>query len=37
VVEHARRARVTITFWDHFRVGAPVTVLTIGIGVWLLR
>ncbi|HXM85891.1 MAG TPA: anion transporter [Stellaceae bacterium] len=37
VVENARRARITIGFWDHFRVGAPVTILTIALGVWLLR
>jgi Na+/H+ antiporter NhaD/arsenite permease-like protein len=37
VVENARRAHITIGFWDHFRVGAPVTILTIALGVWLLR
>jgi len=37
VVERARRLGVTISFWRHFRIGAPVTVLTILIGVWMLR
>ncbi len=36
VVERARRSGVTISFWRHFRLGAPVTVLTILIGVWML-
>jgi Na+/H+ antiporter NhaD/arsenite permease-like protein len=36
VVERARQARVTIDFWTYFRLGAPVTVLTIALGVWWL-
>ncbi len=36
VVERARRLGLTISFWRHFRIGAPVTVLTILIGVWML-
>jgi len=27
---------VTIGFWEYFRVGAPLTVLTILIGLWWL-
>lgn len=36
VVERARAARVTIGFWPYFRVGAPVTAITIALGLWLL-
>jgi Na+/H+ antiporter NhaD/arsenite permease-like protein len=36
VVEKAARRGVTISFWDYFRVGAPLTVLTIVVGAaWL--
>jgi Na+/H+ antiporter NhaD/arsenite permease-like protein len=36
VVEKAARRGVTIGFWDYFRIGAPLTVLTIVAGtVWL--
>jgi Na+/H+ antiporter NhaD/arsenite permease-like protein len=36
VVQGARAGGVTIGFWDYFRVGAPLTVLTIVVGVcWL--
>ena len=36
VVEKAARRGVVIGFWDYFRVGAPLTVLTIVIGtLWL--
>ncbi len=36
VVQRAAARGVTIGFWQHFRVGAPVTVLTIGAGLlWL--
>jgi Na+/H+ antiporter NhaD/arsenite permease-like protein len=36
VVHGARRRDIAIGFWDYFRVGAPLTVLTIAIGVcWL--
>ncbi len=36
VVEKAARRGIVIGFWDYFRVGAPLTVLTIVIGaVWL--
>jgi Na+/H+ antiporter NhaD/arsenite permease-like protein len=36
VVQGARARGITIGFWDYFRVGAPLTVLTILVGVcWL--
>ena len=36
VVESARRGGVSISFWDYARVGIPVTLLTLAIGVaWL--
>ncbi|HEX2890880.1 anion transporter [Vineibacter terrae] len=36
VAQRARVHGVTIGFWDHFRVGGPLTVLTIAFGVlWL--
>jgi Na+/H+ antiporter NhaD/arsenite permease-like protein len=38
VVEKARQARVEIGFWTYFRLGAPVTVVTIALGIaWLAR
>lgn len=38
VVEKAGRRGVVIGFWDYFRVGAPLTVLTILVGaIWLGR
>jgi Na+/H+ antiporter NhaD/arsenite permease-like protein len=36
VVQGARAKNVTIGFWDYFRVGAPLTVLTILVGMWWL-
>jgi Na+/H+ antiporter NhaD/arsenite permease-like protein len=36
VVQRARGAGVTIGFWAHFRVGAPLTVLSVLAGVLLL-
>jgi len=36
VVQRARAAGVAIGFWDYFRAGAPLTVLTIVAGVLLL-
>ncbi len=37
VVEQARREGTTISFWDYCRVGVPVTLVTLAIGVaWLL-
>ena len=36
VVQGARQQGISIGFWDYFRVGAPLTVLTILVGVcWL--
>ncbi|HJT07121.1 MAG TPA: anion transporter [Stellaceae bacterium] len=37
VVERARQHGVAIGFWSYFKIGAPLTVLTIAIGVLLLR
>ena len=37
VVQRARKHGVEIGFWSYFRVGGPVTVLTIVAGVLLLR
>lgn len=37
VVERARHAGVTISFWRYLIVGVPVTLLTVAIGVWWLR
>ncbi len=36
VVERAAKRGVTIGFWQYFRVGAPLTVLTILAGLWWL-
>jgi len=36
VAERARRHGIVIGFWRYFRLGAPVTLLTIALGVWLL-
>jgi hypothetical protein len=35
VVQKAHQ-EVQISFWDYFKVGAPLTVLTIGVGIILL-
>jgi Na+/H+ antiporter NhaD/arsenite permease-like protein len=37
VAERARRHGIRIGFWSYFRVGAPLTVATIALGLWLLR
>jgi Na+/H+ antiporter NhaD/arsenite permease-like protein len=37
VVEQAREHGVVIGFWRHFRIGAPLTVLTILFGVYWLQ
>lgn len=37
VVERARAAGVTVGFWPYFRIGAPVTVITIALGLWMLH
>jgi Na+/H+ antiporter NhaD/arsenite permease-like protein len=36
VVQRARAQNVVIGFWEYSRVGVPLTLLTIGVGVWLL-
>jgi Na+/H+ antiporter NhaD/arsenite permease-like protein len=36
VVQRAAGRGVVITFWDYFRVGAPLTLLTLLIGTWWL-
>jgi Na+/H+ antiporter NhaD/arsenite permease-like protein len=37
VVENARRARITISFWEYCRAGIPVTILTLILGIgWLM-
>ena len=36
VVQWARMRGVAVGFWEYFRVGAPLTVLTILIGLWWL-
>jgi Na+/H+ antiporter NhaD/arsenite permease-like protein len=36
VVERARRQNIEISFWSYFRVGAPLTLITIVIGVLTL-
>ncbi len=36
VLEGARRQQVEITFWQYFRVGFPVTALTLAFGIWWL-
>jgi Na+/H+ antiporter NhaD/arsenite permease-like protein len=36
VIQRAASSRVEISFWDYFRVGAPLTIITLVIGtVWL--
>ena len=36
VVQRARAQNVEIGFWEHFKIGVPLTALTIGAGVlWL--
>ena len=37
VAERARAAGITISFWTYFSVGAPVTLLTLTVGVLLVR
>ena len=36
VVQRARQYGIEIGFWTHFKVGAPLTVLTIAVGTWWL-
>ena len=36
VVENARREGVTVSFWEYCKVGMPLTILTLGLGIaWL--
>jgi len=36
VVENAKRDGVTVSFWQYCKVGLPLTVLTLGLGIaWL--
>jgi Na+/H+ antiporter NhaD/arsenite permease-like protein len=36
VIQRASAAGVTISFWDYFKIGAPLTILTLAIGtLWL--
>jgi Na+/H+ antiporter NhaD/arsenite permease-like protein len=37
VVERARRRGIAIGFWTYCKVGAPLAVITIAIGAWLLQ
>jgi Na+/H+ antiporter NhaD/arsenite permease-like protein len=37
VVEQARKEGTTITFWDYCRIGVPVTLITLAMGIaWLV-
>ena len=36
VVEGARRHGVTIGFWDYAKVGVPLTIATLAVGIWWL-
>jgi hypothetical protein len=36
VAQRARASGVTVDFWTYFKVGAPLTVLTILFGAWWL-
>jgi len=36
VVQRAAASGVAIGFWDYFRVGAPLTIITLAIGTWWL-
>jgi Na+/H+ antiporter NhaD/arsenite permease-like protein len=35
VIQRSRR-QVSISFWEYFKVGLPLTIVTLAIGVWLL-
>jgi Na+/H+ antiporter NhaD/arsenite permease-like protein len=36
VVQRAEASGVSISFWDYFRVGAPLTLITLALGtLWL--
>lgn len=36
VVQRARQSHVNISFWSYFKVGAPLTVLSLLFGIWYL-
>ena len=36
IVLQKSKSRVSISFWEYFKVGLPLTVLTIFVGLWLL-
>ncbi len=36
VVQRARQRGIEISFWEYFKIGAPLTIITIVIGVFLL-
>ncbi|MFA5985135.1 MAG: anion transporter [Methylococcaceae bacterium] len=36
VAQQALRQGITIGFWEYFKVGAPLTILTIAFGIWWL-
>jgi Na+/H+ antiporter NhaD/arsenite permease-like protein len=37
IVIQKSKQQVTISFWEYFKVGLPLTILTIAIGIFLLR
>ncbi len=36
VAEYARKAGAPISFWAYFKVGAPLTLVTLAFGTWWL-
>ena len=36
VAQKARAGGVTLSFWAHFRTGAPMTLLSLAFGIWWL-
>jgi Na+/H+ antiporter NhaD/arsenite permease-like protein len=37
VVQRARMQRIDVGFWDYFKVGAPLTIVTLALGILWLR
>jgi Na+/H+ antiporter NhaD/arsenite permease-like protein len=37
VVKRASEAGIDVSFWDYFKIGAPLTVITIVIGVFVIQ
>jgi len=35
-VEGARRRGIEVGFWEYAKVGIPVTIVTLAVGVWWL-